>query len=136
MHRPNYTSPTAPGPVNVTFHEVHTVYIYRAWKLWTAYGIAILLSAIVVLVGLVCMWLNGACYSNRFSTLLRVARGAEISVPIFGEDLSGRDPLPGYLSRARVEFGRGRRELGVRGGGELEVKARARARMLNGGHPR
>ena len=104
-HRPNQSSISAPGPVNVTFHHWHNVYIYSRWKLWTAYGAAIALTAIVLFVGSVAIVLNDASYSESFSTIFRIARGAVVSVDIKAEDLDGRDPLPEYLCNARIALG-------------------------------
>jgi hypothetical protein len=78
------------------------VYSYAAWKLWIAYGIAILLSALAVMVGAIYIELNAATFSDNFSTIFRIAKGAEISVPIDEKDLDGRDPLPTYLARATI----------------------------------
>ena len=85
------------------------MYSYAAWKLWIAYGIAILLSALAVVVGAIYIELNAATYTDNFSTIFRIAKGAEISVPIDEKDLDGRDPLPTYLARATI------RPLNVRG---------------------
>lgn len=47
---------------------------------------------------------NGAVFSNSFSSLCRLSRGANLSVEIKKEDFDGRDPLPAYLKDATVEF--------------------------------
>ena len=104
--RPNYSSIYAPPSTDVNLPAYHNIYAYSEWKLWLAYSIAILLAAIAVFVGLVAMILNGASYSNNFSTVFRVARSAEINVTIEGDDEDGRDPLPSYLSKAQVRLSR------------------------------
>jgi len=86
----------------VTQPAFHVVYAYSVWKLWLAYGIAILVSALAVIVGMTVIWLHGASHSNNFSAIFRTARGAQLSVKIENEDLNGQDPLPKYLEEATV----------------------------------
>ena len=74
------------------------------YKLWLAYGLAISLSALIVIIGLLAIYINGASFSYSFSSILRLSRGAEISVDINKADLDGRDPLPRYLKEATVKF--------------------------------
>lgn len=50
------------------------------------------------------IFLNGASFSESFSSLFRISKGAQLSVGIEKEDLDGRDPLPGYLKTAVVVF--------------------------------
>lgn len=102
MSRPNSASAFAPPPVNVTFHNFHNVYVYSGFKLWISYGVAIALSAIAAVIGLIGLAFNGASYSHNFSTVLRVARGASMSQSIKEQDLDGKDPLPSYLSKAVI----------------------------------
>lgn len=104
-HRPNYSSPTAPLPVDVAYHRYHNIYVYSAQKLWLPYGIASGASTLAVIAGLVTMYLNRASYSNNFSTMLRAAYGAELTARIRDEDVYGQDPLPKYLAEARVRLG-------------------------------
>ncbi len=47
---------------------------------------------------------NDASFSNKFSTILRLSRGAQLSYQINQADLSGRDPLPAYANRVTVKF--------------------------------
>jgi hypothetical protein len=58
-----------------------------------------------VVMGMIALLLNGASYSHNFSTVLRVARGAELSEELRDEDLKGEDPLPKHLADAQVRFG-------------------------------
>ena len=107
--QPNLSSISAPSPATVTFQKIQNIYVYAAWKLWLAYGIVIALTAIAVIVGLLAMYENGATYSNDFSTIFRVAKGAEVDVMIKAEDLDGKDPLPKYLADARISLANGTR---------------------------
>jgi hypothetical protein len=101
-------SPYAPPLTNVTLPKYQTVYVYAPFKLWLAYGLAILFAATAVFIGLVAMLSNGITYSNQFSTILRTARHAQMDTTILPEDADGDDPLPHYLARARVSFLDGR----------------------------
>ncbi len=100
--RPKYSSPKAPPKVMVTQYTAQTVYTYSADKLWTAYGIAALFTFCSVVVGMLTIHADGASYSSAFSTVLRVARGAELSVEVQESDLDGKNPLPSYLAKATV----------------------------------
>ena len=46
--------------------------------------------------------LNGASYSDSFSTMFRIARGSMLSEQLPDRDVKGEDPLPKYLARAQV----------------------------------
>lgn len=100
--RPNSSSPTAPKTVKVTYHRYHNIYVYSPRKLWLPYGIALGVSTLAVLAGLVTMFLNRASYSNSFSTVLRAAHGAQLSAELMDEDSRGQDPLPKYLAEAQI----------------------------------
>ena len=47
---------------------------------------------------------NDASSSDKFSTVLRLSRGAQLSYEINSPDLSGRDPLPAYANRMTVRI--------------------------------
>jgi hypothetical protein len=81
---------------------VQTVYVYAANKLWAAYGIAALFTIGSVIIGIFVVLANGASYSNVFSTVLRIARAAELSIKVQESDLEGKNPLPSYLAKATV----------------------------------
>jgi hypothetical protein len=102
--RPNVSSPYAPPLTNVTFPNFETVYVYTPFRLWIAYGIAILLATIGVLIGTWSMFSSGLAYTNHFSTILRTARHANMETSILPEDTDGKDPLPKYLTKATVWF--------------------------------
>lgn len=80
------------------------IYIYAVYKLWLAYGLAIGATALTASFGMAAIIVNNASFSNRFSTILRLSRGAQLSKEINHADLSGRDPLPAYAEKATVRF--------------------------------
>ncbi|GIZ41227.1 hypothetical protein CKM354_000454000 [Cercospora kikuchii] len=102
----NSSSPFYPPPTNVTLSMRTNIYVYPAFKLWLAYGLAIGVTALIVCFGLAAMVANDAAFSYQFSTLLRLSRGADLSAEIEQEDLDGRDPLPDYLKGLNVRFWR------------------------------
>lgn len=103
MSRPNYSSPFAPSNLtNVTLESYHNIYVYDSATLWVAYGLAIFFSALAVIVGLVAIALSGASYDNLFSTIVRVARTAEMTVEVEGTEGAGHQPLPKHLAKARM----------------------------------
>lgn len=102
MDRPNTESAFAPPLTKVTYNTYHNVYAYSPTKLWIAYGVAILFAVISSLMGLFAIAANGASYSHSFSSIFRFARGATMSVELKHSDTFGRDPLPNYLSRAKI----------------------------------
>jgi hypothetical protein len=81
-----------------------TVYSYSHSRLWIAYGLAIPLAIISVLIGLSSMLSSGIAYTNHFSTILRAARYANMETSLMPEDADGKDPLPKYLTTAIVSF--------------------------------
>jgi len=91
------------------------VYVYAPARLWIAYGLAILFTAIAVIIGLLAMVLNGVAYSNHFSTVLRTTRFANIDPKVLPDDGDGKDPMPNRLARAVVSFSTDGREMRRRG---------------------
>ncbi|KAK0919569.1 hypothetical protein LTR91_002466 [Friedmanniomyces endolithicus] len=102
--QPNSSSIYYPAKTKVTLATRENIYIYAAYKLWLAYGLAIAATALIAVCGLAAMLANGASFSNSFSTILRLSRGAQLDRKVQDADLSGRAPLPGYLEKATVRF--------------------------------
>lgn len=86
---------------------MHPVYIYARSRLWLAYGLGIACSTLIVCIGMLAIYMNGASFSNTFSTLLRLGRGASLSSEIEKVDLDGQDPLPEYIKDMKVKFSKG-----------------------------
>ncbi|CAO1604955.1 hypothetical protein XANCAGTX0491_008495 [Xanthoria calcicola] len=102
--QPNVSSAYLPNKSEVISTTGENIYIYSASKLWLAYGLAVGATAIIASLGLAAMIANEASFTNRFSTILRLSRGAQLSYEINHADLSGRDPLPIYAKKATVRF--------------------------------
>ncbi|QIX02172.1 hypothetical protein AMS68_007689 [Peltaster fructicola] len=102
--QPDSSSYTAPKLVTVSSVTYLNYYVYQPGKLWLAYGLGIGFTAMAVTLGLICICLNDAAYSNNFSTVLRIARNAHLSPEMQDRDSSGVDPLPKYISNALIDF--------------------------------
>ena len=72
--------------------------------MWLSYGISIALSTAIIVYALVVMVANNAAFSNDFSTIVRVAKRAPLSVLVDYEDGQGVDPLPKYLETAQLDI--------------------------------
>lgn len=96
--------------MEVAFERYGTVYRYDAKTLWTAYGVALLVAGLAVLMGTTALWLNGVAYDNTFSTVLRATYidgpGASRSEALHNRSTDrvddGSRPLPKALARAIV----------------------------------
>jgi hypothetical protein len=81
------------------------VYLYAAQTLWLAYGIALGLTFLSILLGIVSIYYNGGfSYTTKFSTILRVAHCIDLSEPIRPEDTDGKDPTPRYIKKLTIYF--------------------------------
>lgn len=95
----------SPVRTNVTVTSAENVYSYAWTQLVLAYGIAVAVTLITVVVGCVILLANGAAYSSDFSTFLRLVRGQHIDdVVAAHDDRNGADPLPKSLAKARIQI--------------------------------
>ncbi|KAJ2987773.1 hypothetical protein NUW58_g4324 [Xylaria curta] len=78
------------------------IYQYSSRELWIAYGVAIVVSAVASLLGLLTSFLSNASYSNGFSSVYRTAHNSRLDVTMQAEDMKGTDPLPRYLAKATL----------------------------------
>ncbi|GAD98482.1 hypothetical protein ACLA_046040 [Paecilomyces variotii No. 5] len=102
--RPDYSSPYAPSDTNVTITTTRNAYAYSRAILWITYGIAIFLTLVSILLGIVANRANQGSYSSNFSTIMRTTRNASLSSQIRLADCSGKDPLPKYISDTTISF--------------------------------
>ena len=91
----NDSSPYKLPQSEVTFSTISPIYEYSQTRLWLAYGVAIAISAVIVIAGLAVMYTSSMAYNNNFSNILRLARGARLSHEVADEDHDGKEPLPG-----------------------------------------
>ena len=104
MFSHNKSSPYKPPQSLVTFTATSSVYAYSSPRLWLAYGLAIAITVLIVTAGLTVMYISSAAYNSSFSTILRLARGAQLSHEIVDKDYDGKEPLPKYLEKAIISF--------------------------------
>lgn len=83
---------------------ISPAYEYSKSRLWLAYGVAIAISAVIIVAGLTVMSMGSAAYNNNFSNILRLARGAHLSHEVANEDHDGKEPLPKHLQKATISF--------------------------------
>ncbi|KAF3062506.1 hypothetical protein CFAM422_010673 [Trichoderma lentiforme] len=103
--QPNYSSPYAPPDVPVTQTHYALIYSYAANTLWLAYGIALGMALLSILLGVVSIYHNsGFSYMSKFSTILRVTHCIDLSDAIQPEDKDGKDPTPRYIKNLTVSF--------------------------------
>ncbi|KAM0246589.1 hypothetical protein ACHAQJ_010172 [Trichoderma viride] len=103
--QPNYSSPYAPPGTAVTLTTYAVIYLYAAQTLWLAYGIAIGMALLSVLLGIISIhYNNGSSYMTKFSTILRVAHCIDLSEPVRPEDTDGKDPTPRYIKDLTISF--------------------------------
>jgi hypothetical protein len=90
----NISAPNAPENVTVTVNKMGNIYTYSSEKLWLAYGLAIAITVLNVCLGLLAVFRTGASFTLNFSTIMRAAKNADVSVETDEFTLPGRDPLP------------------------------------------
>ena len=100
----NSNSPLAPEKVEITQDLYGNVYSYAMDKLWLAYGIAIGVCVLNVVVGFVAVFTTGASFTDNFSTITRMARNATIEADLSESRLAGKDPLPRHLAKAEMRL--------------------------------
>ncbi|GAB7344240.1 hypothetical protein MBLNU457_2124t1 [Dothideomycetes sp. NU457] len=100
--QPNYSSPFAPEKVVVTTYAEQNFYVYSAWRLWIAYGLAIAFTTFAVGTGIFAILENEGTYTNDFSTVLRIVHSGKLVVDLDDKDTDARGPLSDKLANATV----------------------------------
>ncbi|KAL6890776.1 hypothetical protein GGI43DRAFT_430389 [Trichoderma evansii] len=103
--QPNYSSPYAPPDVAVAVTAYALIYSYAAGTLWLAYGIALGMTLLSIVLGIISIHYNGgSSYTTKFSTILRAAYCIDLSEAIRPEDTDGKDPTPRYIKKLAISF--------------------------------
>ncbi|KAH0365643.1 hypothetical protein KCU65_g5949, partial [Aureobasidium melanogenum] len=89
------------GKTDVFITTYFNIYNYHWQRLVLAYGLAISVTLITVILGLYTIIDTGSSYSNKFSTILRVSRDEGLDVLIAERDRRGEDPLPKHIGKAK-----------------------------------
>ena len=81
--------------------------MYEPRTLLIAYGVSVLFALVCILMGVHALLLNGASYTNSFSTIVRVTRDPALSRLIVDEGgLQGAEPVPKHVRRVVLRLGR------------------------------
>jgi hypothetical protein len=124
---PGFLEPAAEN-ITVQYERMQNTYTYNSRNLLLSYGLALGFALIAVVAGCASIWYNGACYSNRFSTIFRATRGQNMEELVALNDRTGADPLPKYLAEARIRLGY--EELSQRSDGESQIQLRQKSDMI------
>ncbi|PPJ57271.1 hypothetical protein CBER1_02797 [Cercospora berteroae] len=98
------SNPLAPEPVLIREVLYGNVYSYALDKLWLAYGIAIGISVLNLMVGFFAIFQSRASFTDNFSTIVRIARNATIEAEMHEEHLPGKDALPKHIAEAELRL--------------------------------
>ncbi|ENH65708.1 hypothetical protein FOC1_g10001681 [Fusarium oxysporum f. sp. cubense race 1] len=99
---------------NITYLTTQIAFSYEPRNLFIAYGMGVLASAIIVIVGLLCIKSASASYATTFSTILRTTRNPDIDAIVPAAETSGAEPLSKHLGDTRLVLRRqGRRLEGI-----------------------
>ena len=79
-------------------------YMYLAHNLVLAYGIAIFVSLLSVVVGLRALQVNGVSHDTSFYTIMATTRNIKLDDLLKGESL-GASPIPGSIAKKKLQFG-------------------------------
>ena len=92
---------SAETEIQMAVTRYHNTYEYNWRQLCITYGAAVAVALIAISVGFYSLIITGTSYSNKFSTIVRIARDSSLAVFIGDEDRLGQDPLPEYIGRAK-----------------------------------
>jgi hypothetical protein len=99
------------------------MYDYDQWKLFVSYGIAILGTLFMTIVGSVSFYINGVSHNASFSAIMSTTRNSDLDHITRGQSL-GRPELRPELEGTKLRFGVGE---------EVAIGNRNRARRLTFG---
>ncbi|KAF5689603.1 hypothetical protein FCIRC_1298 [Fusarium circinatum] len=103
---------TAASRGNITYLTTQIAFSYEPRNLFIAYGLGLLASAIIVVIGLLCIKSASASYAATFSTILRTTRNPDIDTIVPAAETSGAEPLSKQLGDTRLVLRRQGRRLG------------------------
>lgn len=102
---------TAASRGNITYLTTQIAFSYEPRNLFIAYGLGVLASAIIVVIGLLCIKSASASYATTFSTILRTTRNPDIDTIVPAAETSGAEPLSKHLGDTRLVLRRQERKL-------------------------
>ena len=106
-----------PAPTNITVNQPYLIYLYSPRNLLLTYGIALPVSLLAVILGLVAFAVNGVSHNNSFSSILGTTGGLhdDISMHLNPREQSGALPLDKEVAKRKIAFSAPRRKARLRG---------------------
>lgn len=120
----------SPEAINITYSITQNTYSYDSKNLLISYGLAVSFALLAGIAGCISIYLTGASYSNKFSTVLRTTRGPELEELVSHNDRTGVDPLPKRLAKSRIDLRCGQAESGRDGVGDWRPETVSEQRLL------
>lgn len=96
---------------NITYLTTQIAFSYEPRNLFIAYGLGLLASLVIVIIGLLCIKSASASYATTFSTILRTTRNPDIDTIVSAAETSGAEPLSKQLGDTRLVLRRQGRKL-------------------------
>ncbi|KAF4440706.1 hypothetical protein FACUT_3244 [Fusarium acutatum] len=93
---------TAASHGNITYLTTQIAFSYEPRNLFIAYGLGLLASAVIVIIGLLCIKSASASYATTFSTILLTTRNPDINTIVPAAETSGAEPLSKQLGDTRL----------------------------------
>ncbi|KAJ3546933.1 hypothetical protein NM208_g1768 [Fusarium decemcellulare] len=97
---------TAASQGPITYLSPQNAFSYEPHNLFIAYGLGILVSTTIIIVGLLCIKSASASYESSLSTILRTTRNPELDAMIPAAETSGANPLSNQLRNVRLSLRR------------------------------
>ncbi|KAK7887327.1 hypothetical protein LTR67_009747 [Exophiala xenobiotica] len=105
-------SDTSMTAVNATSRWFRSDYVYEPEALIIAYFISNTMSLLCIGIGAFAIYKNGACFTNNFSTIVRVTNHLDFEDLIDeARDRSGADPLPKHIGDTVISLGQQRQQI-------------------------
>ncbi|KAL3478958.1 hypothetical protein BJX99DRAFT_93954 [Aspergillus californicus] len=99
-----FLNSTQGSMVDVYHYPNQTEYVYASRNLFIAYGVAVFVSLLCIIAGILTMWDNGITFTDSFSTILRATRNKKFDEIVPDDSTTGADPPPESLSNTRVQW--------------------------------
>ncbi|KAE9381012.1 hypothetical protein N431DRAFT_363157 [Stipitochalara longipes BDJ] len=92
------TTPIRP----ITVSTPQNAYVYNRRNLFIAYGLGILISITLVIVGLICIWASGDSFGASFSAILRTTRNVQLDAIVPAKETHGTFPMSKELGSTKL----------------------------------
>lgn len=89
---------------NMTIFSTQNIYVYSWQHLVLAYGLAVGMTLLAVVIGCTTILTGGFGFNNDFSTIMRTARGTAIDALVANDNFPGANPLPKSIAGAEISI--------------------------------